>query len=77
MHANRKKPLTFICHCGHAWDEHQNSGLTDGWAEECLHFHGKSESGGLDADGKNHCQRYIDTSLPDDLPRRLRGGPQP
>jgi hypothetical protein len=69
------KPLTNLCHCGHGYDEHHNSGLTYGWAEECEHFHGKSESGGLDAEGNNHCQRYIDTSLPDDLPRRLRGGP--
>jgi hypothetical protein len=77
MSTPRKKPLTNICHCGHAWDEHHNSGIQDGWAEECLHFHGKSESGGLDAHGLNHCQRYINTSLPDDLPRRLRGGPPP
>jgi hypothetical protein len=32
----KKKPLTNICHCAHAWDEHHNSGIKAGWAEECV-----------------------------------------
>jgi hypothetical protein len=69
----KKKPLTNICHCGHAWDEHHNSGIKAGWAEECEHFpSGRTENGGLDASGAPHCARYIDSSQLDDLPRRLR-----
>jgi hypothetical protein len=68
-----RRTLSLICHCGHPLDVHHNAGLRDpreGWAEECCHFPPKGENSGLDADGNNHCQHYIDNTLPDDLRRR-------
>jgi hypothetical protein len=53
---------------------HHNAGIKAAWAEECCAFrYAGNENGGLNTDGSVHCQRYIDNTLPDDLPRRMRG----
>ena len=58
-----------ICEFGHPWDEHHlgmvmRQEYVDDTNEiyipdECEHF-GSNESGGLDADGNDHCHRYKD-----------------
>ena len=64
------KPLSLICHCGHAYDDHHNSGLVEGKAQEC-EFYGFNEEGGLDEHGAIHCLCYVDSTLPD-IPRRTQ-----
>jgi hypothetical protein len=58
-----------ICRCGHSWEDHhlgvvmnREYGEATGEAyvpQEC-EFFGFNETGGLDADGNNHCQQYKD-----------------
>jgi hypothetical protein len=67
------KPLSLICHCSHSYDEHHNSGLKAGWAEECEHY-GSNEDGGLDRARAIHCLRYIDNTLPDEPRRTVNPG---
>jgi hypothetical protein len=62
------KPLSLVCHCSHAYDKHHNSGISEGWAEECEHY-GSNETGGLDRAGAIHCLRYTDNTLPDEARR--------
>ena len=73
MHSRYSGPgKSGVCKCGHAWDEHHLNvvmnheyALTTGEAyvpEEC-EFFGFNETGGLDAEGKNHCQRYEDAGV--------------
>jgi hypothetical protein len=57
-----------ICHCGHPYEDHHNSGLVEGIAGVC-EFFGCNEEGGLDDNGSIHCLRYIDTTQPDEPSR--------
>ena len=59
-----------ICKCGHSWEIHHlgcvmNSEyfeLTqESYVPEECEFFGFNETGGLDAEGNNHCQRYRDS----------------
>jgi hypothetical protein len=59
-----------VCHCGHSYEDHHNSGLVEGIAGVC-EFFGCNEEGGLDESGNIHCLRYIDTTQPDE-PSRTR-----
>jgi hypothetical protein len=59
-----------VCKCGHPWDQHHlGIVMTDKYyketgegyiPEECERF-GSNETGGLDADGNEHCSKYIDS----------------
>ena len=59
-----------ICVCGHSWDDHHlccvmNQAYLDATGEfaipcEC-EFYGCNEMGGLDAEGRPHCSRYLDS----------------
>lgn len=61
---------TGVCRCGYSWEEHHLGVILNedyrrdtGEAylpQECEAF-GFNETGGLDADGNNHCHRYKDT----------------
>jgi hypothetical protein len=64
------KAYLLICHCGHPYDDHHNSGLVERIAGVC-EFFGCNEEGGLDENGNIHCLRYIDTTQPDE-PSRTR-----
>jgi hypothetical protein len=57
-----------ICHCGHQYEDHHNSGLVEGIAGVC-EFFGCNEEGGLDDNGNIHCLRYIDITAPDEPSR--------
>jgi hypothetical protein len=57
-----------VCHCGHSYEEHHNSGLVEGIAGVC-EFFGCNEEGGLDEIGNIHCLRYIDTANADEPSR--------
>jgi hypothetical protein len=59
------KAYSLICHCGHPYDDHHNSGIVEGIAGVC-EFFGCNEEGGLDENGNIHCLRYIDTTQPDE-----------
>lgn len=58
-----------ICKCGHGWQDHHlgmvlNPDYVDATGEiyipqECEHY-GFNETGGLDQDGRPHCDRYED-----------------
>lgn len=60
---------TGICVCGHSWEEHHlgcvmNTEYLEATKEayvpeECEHF-GFNETGGLDAEGRDHCHSYQD-----------------
>jgi hypothetical protein len=65
------------CLCGHAWDGHHLGVVMAPEAaavmgpylpQECEHF-GFDETGGLDASGDLHCQRFVDAADPDDVRR--------
>jgi hypothetical protein len=59
-----------ICKCGHKWDEHHlGVVLNADYAadtheyyipQECEHY-GWDEAGGLDENGKPHCDYYVDS----------------
>lgn len=68
--ASTMKSLSLICHCGHAYDDHDNSGFVEGKAPEC-EFYGFNEEGGLDEHGTIHCLCHVDGTLPD-IPRRTQ-----
>lgn len=61
-----------ICVCGHSWEDHHlGMVLNDVYFEatgesyvpqEC-EYYGHNETGGLDAEGKDHCHRYRDSLL--------------
>jgi hypothetical protein len=57
-----------MCHCGHPYDDHHNSGIAEGIGGVC-EFFGCNEEGGLDENGNIHCLRYIDTTQPDEPSR--------
>jgi hypothetical protein len=59
-----------LCHCGHSYEDHHNSGLVEGIAGVC-EFFGCNEEGGLDDNGNIHCLRYIDITERDE-PSRTR-----
>jgi hypothetical protein len=59
-----------LCHCGHEYEDHHNSGLVEGIAGVC-EFFGCNEEGGLDENGNIHCLRFIDIAAPDE-PSRTR-----
>ena len=59
-----------ICVCGHSWEDHHlgcvmNTAYVETTHEgyipqECV-FYGFNEMGGLDNEGREHCQTYRDT----------------
>ncbi len=58
-----------VCICGHSWDDHHlgvvlnedyfNDTHESYVPEEC-EVYGFNETGGLDSEGNDHCQRYQD-----------------
>ena len=68
-----------VCQCGHSWEDHhlgiilnedyrqpRHNGVVECYLpEECEYF-GCNESGGLDADGNEHCFGYRDSSCQDE-----------
>ena len=62
------KAYSGMCHCGHPYDDHHNSGIVKGIAGVC-EFFGCNEEGGLDENGNIHCLRYIDTTQQDEPSR--------
>jgi hypothetical protein len=62
------KDYSGMCHCGHPYDDHHNSGIVEGIAGVC-EFFGCNEEGGLDENGSIHCLRYIDTTQRDEPSR--------
>jgi hypothetical protein len=62
-----------VCVCGHSWEDHHlgvvmNAEYAEATGEAYLpeecEFYGFNEMGGLDAEGNNHCQKYVDQNAP-------------
>ena len=62
--------ISGICKCGHSWEDHHLGVIMNRptdlpedhppyLPQEC-EFFGFNEMGGLDAEGKPHCDQYVD-----------------
>ena len=61
-----------ICQCGHSWEDHHlgivlNSeyaeATKEGYVPQECEYYGFNEMGGLDEEGSDHCNRYVDSML--------------
>jgi len=61
-----------MCVCGHSWKDHHlgvvlneeyYAATQEAYVPQECEFFGFDETGGLDAEGKEHCQRYRDSAL--------------